>query len=233
MRKFSVRLLLCSVVGLLVFNSCLKDDDNYTPIPNGFMLYVNAFPEEDALFYFIDGRSISNNIAPITYKSYTATRLFTGSRKLEVRPANSSKTIIDSTLVIKDATAYTSFVYGTKELPQFALAEDKAIPNLGDKFGLRYYNFANGVEETNLFLSDDTEASFSKRALETGESVVLNQAFVAKETKKSTLIVKDNAGKELVKRDFTFQKGQYYTVILTGVKDNATTPLYIGVVAIQ
>lgn len=233
MKKFSIRLLLCSIVGLLAFNSCLKDDNDNTPIPNGLMVYVNAFPEEDALHYYVDGRSISNNLAPVAYKSYTATRLFTGKRNLKVTPYHSNITIIDSTLTIKDSIAYTSFVYGTKEVPVFAVAEDKGIQGLGNKFGLRYFNLANKTEGTNLFVGDDTEALFSNRALETGESVVTNQAFVATETTKSNLIVKDNAGKELAKREFTFQKGRYYTIMLTGVKDDPKTPLYIGVIALQ
>jgi len=232
MKTLPLKLFLCSLIGLLTFGSCLKDNDDYQHFPAGFMIHVNAFPEDNALYYYIDGRGINNNIAPIAFKSYASTNLFTGQRNYKVVGMNETKALIDSTITVKDSTAYTSFVFGTKEKPKFGLTIDKGIKDLGDKSGIRYFNLANNVEETNLFIGTAETALFSKRATETGASIVQYQAFQANASGNLPLIIKDNAGKELAKRDYNFVKGQYYTIILTGVKDNTQTPLYIGVVAI-
>ncbi|QBQ40827.1 hypothetical protein [Sphingobacterium psychroaquaticum] len=233
MKKFSIRLLVCVVAGVFAFTSCLKDDNDYVPMPEGYMVFVNAFPEASGVIYNLDGRNI-NGYVPTPFQSYVGSRLFVGKRNLRIGSADENKVLIDSNITVKDTTAYTSFVYGTKELPKFAMTTDKGIENLGDKFGVRYFNFANGTGETNLFLGDATEPLFAKRPIETGATVVANEAFQATASGTIKLTVKDNAGTTLATRgDFVFQKGRYYTIILTGKKDDTKTPLYIGVVAVQ
>ena len=232
MRTLPFKLFLCSLISILILSSCLKDKDDYRYIPTGFMIHVNAFPEDHSLFYYIDGRGINNNMAPLTFKSYASTNLFIGQRNYKVLSQNLNKALVDSTLTIKDSTAYMSFVFGTKEKPVLGISTDKAIQNLGDKAAFRYYNLANGVAETNLFIGSTETPLFSNRATETGGSIVEHQAFQANTSGNLSLVVKDNAGKELVTRDYNFIKGRYYTIILTGKKDDTQTPLYIGVVTL-
>ena len=232
MKTLSFKLFLCSLVGLLSLSSCLKDKDDYQYIPAGFMIHVNAFAEDHSLYYYIDGRGLNNNMAPLAFKSYASTNLFTGQRKYKVLSQNLNKALVDSTITVKDSTAYMSFVFGTKEKPVLGISTDKAIPALGDKAAFRYYNLANGVAETNLYIGGTETPLFSNRATETGATIVQHQTFQANTSGNHSLVVKDNAGKELVKRDYNFSKGRYYTIILTGTKDDATTPLYIGVVTI-
>lgn len=232
MKTLPLKLFLCSLIGLLTFGSCLKDNDDYQYIPAGFMIHVNAFPEDNSLHYYIDGRGINNNMPPIAFKSYASTNLFTGQRNYKVASLGLNKTLVDSTITVKDSTAYTSFVFGTKEKPEFGITTDKGIKDLGDKSGIRYFNLANGVEGTNLYIGTAETPLYSNRVKETGATIVQYQAFQANASGSLPLVIKDNAGKELAKRDYNFVKGQYYTIILTGIKDNAQAPLYIGVVAI-
>ena len=232
MRTLPFKLFLCSLVGILVLSSCLKDKDDYQHMPAGFMIHVNAFAEDHALYYYIDNRGINNNMQPLAFKSYASTNLFVGQRKYKVLSQNLNKALVDSTITIKDSTAYMSFVFGTKEKPVLGISTDKAIPALNDKSAFRYYNLANGVGETNLYIGETETPLFSNRATETGTTIVEHQTFRANTSGSHSLVVKDKAGKELVKRDYNFTKGRYYTIILTGTRDDSKTPLYIGVVTI-
>ncbi len=231
MKRFSLKLLWCFIIGVFSLSSCLKDDD-YISRPAGFMTFVNAFADDSGLFYQIDGRLLNDYRSPLAFRSYTVAMLYEGDRNLGVYAVNQSRRLVDSTIVVKDSTAYSTFVYGTISTPKFALVQDESIDNLGEKAGFRFFNLANGVSEASIFIGDENTASFVNRPVETGSSAVSNQAFIAKENGIFTIVAKDKDGNELVKREnYNFQKGRYYTLMLIGAKDHAQRPLYIGIIS--
>lgn len=232
MKKLSIQLLSCLLLGIVTLSSCLKDNNDYVAPPAGYMTFINAFPESAGLHFQIDSRMLNNGYRPVAFREYSVAALYAGSRNIRVFPAEENKTLIDSTIAVRDSIAYSSYVYGTKSAPKFAMTQDRSIDNLDDNVAFRFLNFANGVGNVNLFLGNESTASFANRPVETGASAVANQIFVAKEIGNVSITATDASGTEIATREsYSFKKGYYYTLILIGTKDDSTTPLYIGVIA--
>jgi len=232
MKKFSLKLWLPLLVGAFGSAACLKDGDPAPPEPAGVVTFVNAFSDAAAVSYRIDGQSLRRNGAPLDFREFTVGWLRAGNRKLEISAQNQSSGLLDTTIVVRDSAAYSTFIYGTANAPRFAMVQDESIENLGEKTGFRFLNLANGVDEVSIFLGDEAAASFADRPVETGASAVTNRTFAAKESGTFTVFAKDSDGNELAKRqNFDFRKGRYYTIILIGTKDHSERPLYVGVIA--
>ncbi|GHE23130.1 DUF4397 domain-containing protein [Sphingobacterium griseoflavum] len=227
MKKLSIPSFICLVLGILTLSSCLKDNDDYVRPPQGYMTFINGFSDPGHVYF-----RTSVGTLPIPYKGFSVASMLVGDRNLSIFSNNGNASLIDTNLVIKDSTAYSSVIYGNRESPKFAFVEDKSISNLGEQSGCRFLNLANGVGTVNLFLGSETTASFANRPIETGATAVSNQTFVAKASGNMPLKITDADGNTIATRtDYTFRKGYYYTVILIGTKDNTATPLYLGIVA--
>ncbi|HLS94844.1 hypothetical protein BC792_102109 [Sphingobacterium allocomposti] len=230
MKKISIQLLGTLLFSLVFFAGCLKDEDR-VPVPAGFMTFVNAFTSPEGLYYQIDGRTLNAGYAPIMFRGYSTASLYVGNRNLRAMSASQNKTIVDSTITVRDSTAYSSFVYGTPAQPKFAMTQDKVIDNLGDKTAFRFFNLANGVSEVSLFIGDSSTPAFADRPVETGASAVQHQTFVAKESGSFRLEVRDADGNKIAERDsYNFTRGYYYSILLIGTKEDNSMPLYIGVI---
>ena len=242
MKKLSLQFGLLLAISLISFSSCLKDNDGppNDSIAGGIMYFVNAYPDAPhGLVYTLGGRMVGNPYTGepmvLDYRTYSHPQLlYPGNRELVITGYNlDQEVIIDTTLAIKVDTVYTSFVYGTTEERKFAMTQDRTIENLGEnESGIRFLNLAEGVESVNLLIEGEEEPLFTDRPIETGASVVENQDFQAHNSGTYTFKVTDSEGNELVVRDDASQleSRYYYTIMLTGKKDDADTPLYIGVI---
>ncbi|WP_437921611.1 DUF4397 domain-containing protein [Sphingobacterium sp. LRF_L2] len=226
MKKLSISFLLCLVTGIFTFTSCLKDDDS-TILPMGYMTFINSYPDASSIYYSTDRGTI-----PLPYKSFSPATMLIGNRNIAVYAYGTNKAILDTTVTIKDSMAYSSFIFGTEAAPRFAMTQDKSIENLGMNSGFRFLNLANDSEEINLIIGSETTATFTNRATETGATAVAHQEFVAKSSGNMTLKITDADGTTLATREsYSFRQGYYYTIMLSGKKDDTENPLYIGIVA--
>lgn len=215
-----------------LFSSCLKDND-YVPIPSGYITFINSFSEAEAISYALNG----NRVTSQKYKSYDLPiGAYTGDRNLKVFSHHSisneyREPLIDTNVTIKDSTGYSAFTFGTLDHPRFALIKDQSIADLKDNSGVRFLNLANEVAKVNLVIGDESAPIFADRALETQETATLNQAFKASESGTLTLHITDDKGATIVTREnYTFKKGLYYSIFLIGTKDAKENDLYIGVI---
>lgn len=246
MKKLTIQSCFLLLITVFTFSSCLKDNDEgpWNNMPAvGLMYFVNAYPDATSgLLYRLDGNVIGNPLdgkpMVLEYKIFSGAQLlYPGSRKLTIASYNDDQIIVDTTLTIKVDSGYTSFVYGTKTEPTFAMTEDKVIENLGqNESGIRFLNLAAGVAGVNLLIEGEEEPLYSNRPIETGASVVANQAFQMQKSGVYTFRVTDAEGNELAKREYKKENGTglldrtYYTIMLIGEAGNEKTPLYIGVV---
>jgi len=247
MKKLSLQFWGLLLISIFTFSSCLKDNDDgpWNDMPSaGLMYFVNSFADaESGLLYRLDGNIIGNplNGSPMVlkYREFSGAQLLhPGNRKLTITNNGADQDIlIDTTLTIKVDSGYTSFVYGTEKDPKFAMTQDKVIENLSqNESGIRFLNLANGVGAVNLLIEGEEEPLYTDRPIETGASVVTNQAFQAQKSGVYTFRVTDATGNELAKRSYKKDDGRglldrsYYTIMLTGNPDDEKTPLYIGVV---
>ncbi len=231
MKKLPLQFLACLILSVLTLSSCLKDDDDYTPIPTGYMTFINGFSESSQILYDLNG---PNSPFSVQYQAYLRPPygVQVGKRNLQIYTYDQHTTLVDTIITVKDSAAYSTFAYGTIDDPQFALIEDKSLEKLTDQSGYRFLNLANETGPVNLFIGDESTPIFADRAMETGTSAVEHQTFIAKQSGSFSLKVTDTSGKEVATRDnYDFKKGQYYTFILIGTKGDTKTPPYIGVVA--
>ncbi|SFS82327.1 DUF4397 domain-containing protein [Sphingobacterium wenxiniae] len=221
-------------VGIISFSSCLKDNDGYGndyPSNIALMTFVNAFPEATGLNFDLNG-----NQPPfgLEYKKVLMpyNGVYPGKRQLEIFSINQNKTFIDTLINVEAGKGYTAFVFGTQKSPKFAMTQDTVIKDFdAEKSAFRFLNFGNNTSAISIFIEGEEDPIFSNRSMDSGTSAVQNQRFTAHTSGTYTLVAKDSEGTILVKREnFNFEKGRYYTIMLSGTKDHAQTPLYLGVV---
>jgi len=229
MKKNRFYIFVCFVIGSFLLSSCLKDDD-YTPIPVAGLTMVNGYPDDQGIIYYTD----QNRAIPLAYKSVVAVNFLTGNRKILVKAGQAQETLVDTTVTIDDSTHYTSFTYGVKDNPLHVLTVDKAMqsPASAESVGLRFFNLADITGKVSLQIGDqDIQPAFKDRAVENQTSATANQGFLSQNSGTFKLTIKDESGNTLVTReDIKLEANRYYSIILTGKKDDDTTPLYIGVV---
>lgn len=225
--RFTAYLLGLMLVGTLA--SCMKDED--TNYPQAVLTMVNGYVSTPNVMYVADNNNIHNSYNPLHYKSYDFAYLFPGSRRIRVfSPSNT--TLTDDTYTFSDSTYYTSFVFGKGEDVSQLIVEDELIPDLNEQAALRFYHLSPSEGQVSVYLNDVNNPIAENVVYADNESAEQddNADFVAEESGEHTIIVKDEDGETLLTRDFKFEKGVHYTIILIGDNSSETTPLYIGVV---
>lgn len=234
MKKFTVSRLAAYLLGLVIIGSlgsCMKDED--TNYPQAVLTMVNGYVSTPGVMYAADNNNIHNSYNPLVYKSYDFTYLFPGSRRIRVfSPSNT--TLTDETYTFKDSSYYTSFVFGKNDEVFQLIKEDVLLTDLGDQSALRFFHLSPSESKVNVYLNDTEnplaeDVSYSGNPELTANEAV-NEVFVAKESGTKTIIVQNEADETLLTREFTFEKGVHYSIILIGDSSSETTPLYIGVV---
>ena len=245
MKKLTLQHGLFVFIGLISLSSCLKDNDyapGYdTPANAGVMYFVNNYADApQGLLYYVDEQRIGNPYtgAPMVldYRTFSGAQLlWAGKRKLNITNTD-NEILLDTTLNIQAEQGYSSFIYGDKTHPLFALTQDKVIDSLRqDQSGIRFLNFAKGVETVNLRIAGEDHDLYSERSVETANSITKHQIFQAQDNGLYTFIISDATGNELARREYKNEYGNglsggYYTIMLVGEADNSDNPLYIGVV---
>ena len=234
MKKFTAMRLATYLLGLMIIGSlgsCMKDED--TDYPQAVFTMVNGYVSTPGVMYAADNNTIHNTYNPLAYKSYDFTYLFPGSRRIRVfSPSNT--TLVDDTYTFQDSSYYTSFVFGKNDEVVQLIREDLLLTDLGDQAALRFFHLSPSESKINVYL-DDTSNPLAENASYAGDPVLLvngptHEAFVAKESGAKTIIVQNEADETLLTREFTFEKGVHYSIILIGDSTSESTPLYIGVV---
>lgn len=219
-------------IGLILMGSlasCLKDKD--TIYPQAFLTMVNGYVSTPSVMYSADNNNIHTNYNPLLYKGYNFTYLFPGSRRIRIfSPTNT--TLADDTYSFRDSTYYTSFVYGTAENVSHFIVEDKLIQNIHNRSAVRFYHLSPSEGSLNVYL-DDTGNPLRENIHYATEAALAQSdiaEFVAIESGTHTIIVQNDEHETLITREFKFEKGIHYSIILIGESNSETTPLYIGVV---
>lgn len=231
MKKYTIQSLLLFVCSTLLLTSCLKDDDDYTPIPAAGFTMINAYSDASAIRYAADDRTLQNPYYPLEYKNYGMVALYTGSRKITVY--SSTTVLTDTTFTAKDSTYYSSFVYGTATAPKHIITTDRVLEGLDNtKSAVRFLQLANLNGTASLQIGEQAPESFKDRSLETQLSADAHQTFIPVNSGKFKIVAKNSAGDVIATReDIQLKEKYYYSFILIGKPNDTERPLYIGVVA--
>lgn len=228
-------LIIACMAGVALLSSCLKDED-VQPIPAAGLTMVNSFIESQSVIYGIDGRAIQNNFSPLTYRHYGFIEVYARSnRRLEVYASGNQNQIqlVDTTFAVRDSVFYSSFVYGTGNMPQHFLTEDRVPAGTTDPTAIaavRFFNLANTPHRVTLKIGEtDPVPAFGNRPTETPQSGKAGEDFVVVPTGTYEVTVEDEDGTTLASRTgIALSAGSYTTIFLTGAE---ATPgsYYVGV----
>lgn len=227
MRKNKFYIFVCFIIGSFLLSSCLKDDE-YTPVPVAGLTMVNGYTGDQGVIYYIGHRAVE----PLMYKTFSGVNVVEGNRNIMVRGLNSSNPLIDTTVAVLDSTYYTSFVFGTSEVPKHFITEDKAVDLSTNQVGIRFFNVGEVNGNVSLQIGDqEAKPSFQNRPVDNQASATEHQEFLSQGSGTFTLTVKDASGNVLATRESVkMDAGRYYTLILLGRPNDDSTPFYIGVI---
>jgi hypothetical protein len=189
---------------------------------------VNGYVSASSVTYASDNNSVRN----IPYKSYDQSLIFPGSRRIKIL-TNTNKLLADEIYAFNDSTYYTSFVYGWEEEPQHLITEDQLLSNLNEQIGLRFLHLSPSEGKINIYLDEKDTPLYGNREYE-GENATDDEndhiVFKPHSRGKHTIIVTDENDDTLFEREYTFETGIHYSLILIGDSNSTNTPLYLGVV---
>jgi hypothetical protein len=198
---------------LLLATSCLDDDNNNqntTPTEVAYVSLYNASPDAPNLDVIVDDRRI--NRSPFDYSEYTGYMPFyTGSRNLRIGPNGANNVVVDTTLQLLNAHAYSIFVVDNYQHADLLVIEDTGEPGSGQAM-VRFLNLSPDAPAINLSNDDSGTPLFSN------QSFKATTAFkpVTAGTFDLRITSTDGAQELLNIPDATFVAGRYYTVIVRG-----------------
>lgn len=234
MKRLSTTKLIAYVFGIILvgsLSSCMKDDDR--DYPQSVLTMVNGYVSANGVIYASDNNVLQYSYNPLKYQNYDYVyNIFPGNRRIRIYTDNNQE-LVDENYTFKDSTYYTSFIYGWQEDVQHLISEDKLLTNLNEQAGIRFLHLSPSEGEVNVYLNDKESLLFGDRIYE-GENEAEENThilFTPQATGKQTIIVSNEEDETLVEREYTFEKGRYYSIILIGDSNSMARPLYIGVVA--
>ncbi|WP_196937075.1 DUF4397 domain-containing protein [Sphingobacterium hungaricum] len=232
MKITTLKPLLFLTLGITLFTSCLKDDGEYITPPVAAFTMINGYVEEPGVIYRVHQNGYNDPLFRLNYKSYLKnTLLYAGSRQLSIYSGVNNAKIVDTVYTFKDSTSYSGFVYGLPGDAKFIVSEDKSIADLGDNAGLRFFHLADGVDDVNITIGNETSPVFTRTEQQDSTNIATNQVFVAKASGSTTIVAKNAAGTEIARREnYDLKPGRYYSIILIGDATSTELPLYIGLI---
>jgi len=226
------------ILFLSLFLFSCSSDDNYIDVSNqvGGFTMVNAFEGDDAIIYAADGRAIQNPYYPLPYRSIGYINLWSGNRIIDIHGFREPKVLATKMQKVTSKQFYTSFIGGGVGKPIHFITEDvvnKINPRDDAKqSGIRFFNLSSDeVVATVEFNGKALVKEFENRIQDSETTVVNTQRFNVIDSNTYTISIKDKEGKVIVTRnDVVLKPAQFYSIMLTGSKDNTKKPYYIGVV---
>ncbi|MEQ8471825.1 MAG: DUF4397 domain-containing protein [Marinoscillum sp.] len=201
---------LLSCVLLLGVISCKDDEEDLVTPETAYVSLYHASPNASGLDILVDNRQI--NSYPFEYSENTGyLRFYTGSRDLKFTPFNASNSIIDTTTVFEDGSAYSVFVTGDyPEVEALIVKDDSERPSEG-KAKIRIAHLAPDASEVNLLTSSAEDPIIDLQSYKTASD------FMEIESGGHDFDVTDQDGNVLLNvDDINLSSGIYYTLIVKG-----------------
>lgn len=226
------------ILFLSLFLFSCSSDDNYVDVSNqvGGFTMVNAFEGDDAIIYAADGRAIQNPYYPLPYRSIGYINLWSGNRIIDVHGFREPKVLATKIQKVVPQQFYTSFMGGGAGKPIHFITEDvrnKVNPlNETKQSGIRFFNLSSDDVVATVEFNDKVLVKDLENRVQDNETTAVNtQRFNTIDSNTYTISIKDKDSKVLVTRsEVVLKPSQFYTIMLTGSKDNTKKPYYIGVV---
>lgn len=233
MKKYN-SLLLTSLflIFALAISSCSKDDSKPFRIPTTALQMVNAYTYSPAIVFTQNNDFITPYGAALKYNEYMPNPRFLspGNKRIRVY-GNGDLLVSDTTVNLLDSAYYTSFVYGNTATAKNLITKNVSINDLGSKVAVRFLHLASNQGSVNVYLNDLNTLIYQNRTQEiaVGNSEGPNTVYIPQTAGKHKIIITDNSSNTLVEREFDLTQSNYYSILLTGDKNDTSKPLYLGV----
>ncbi len=223
-------------LGVMLLGGCIKDEETEPEVRSGFTV-VNSFSEAQAVQHRFDA---GRGFQPLNQgQGYRGIDFYVvpscENCKLEIVSSNELAQLVDTAFALQVNKYYTSFLFGTEEVPRHFITEDQVPEGVDDPAAiaaLRFFNLAKTTDRVTLHIADaEPIAAFRDRPTETPKTGKDAQAFIpTTHTGTHVLTIRNENGEQLARRTgVALDPGDYLTLFLTG-DGGESAPYYIGVV---
>jgi len=139
---------------LLLFTSCLKSKNDYTPPPAGYVTFFQAATGQQPIDLYFNSNKV--NLAPLQYgDGIDYFKAFPGLRTVNIYNSNTQTLIFSDTATIRPNIAYSLFlVNNALQQPGLFLVTDSISKPAAGKATLRFINVSSDAPAVDLAVKD-------------------------------------------------------------------------------
>lgn len=205
-------ILFCGVIFL---SSCLKNNDDFTPI-TAFFSVVNGYSSLNSVDVYLDQQR--TNTQPLLYKQNTEyLQAYSGRRRLTITEGGTTDILIDGAVDLSNDRYYSIFIArrsatNADSIAGIQVLDDLAAPS-GTTAKIRFANLTPGNIKVDVYVKGVADTLFGNKGFATVS------AFKEVDPTKVTAIEIRETGKPEVKLEvpLTLQAGKIYTLSTNGL----------------
>ncbi len=134
---------------ILSFTSCLKNNDDYVPIPVSLISAINASPNAGPVDFYLDQNR--GNYYPVeSGESLDYIRAYTGKRNASFYISMTQQKIKTDTITLKADNMYSLFLSNVASSPDYLLITDSIAQPEAGKATIRFVNLSPDVTSADL-----------------------------------------------------------------------------------
>lgn len=214
LRKFPKLFFLASMVSLVAFAACDKDDDGSPkPTGSGKVALLNAAFGADSLNLFVDAKKASKKLLGYS-DSLNYIDVTTGDRAFEIK-GKDDKSLLKKSIAVEKDRNYSLLATNSKDGKTFEfvqVTDDLTAPKT-DKAKVRLIHLSPDAGKLNLVTGETKLA----------ENIAYKNASAFKEVdaKKTSFDIVDPEAEEtvLTVNNLELTKGKIYTIWITGLQE--------------
>lgn len=226
-RILKVLFAACIAVTTTLQQSCLKDDLDYSNVPQAGFTMINLYDQADGIIHKADNNYIQAMNSPLQYKGINFVYLYPGNRRIQTLSLNGN-VLLDSVYTIKDSLLYTSVVFSKPNATVGQLLiEDQLVENLEDsQVALRFFNLAKSNITADVFV-DNTQLVDDRTFDGIPTSNHDKFDFVKASATAQKIIVKNQQDEVVAEKELKLNARRQYSIFLINKEESNTYEILI------
>ncbi|HTD39643.1 MAG TPA: DUF4397 domain-containing protein [Mucilaginibacter sp.] len=202
----------------LLFTSCLKSKNDYTPPPSAYVTFFQSSPDEEPLDLYFNTNRV--NQIPLHYgDGIDYFQAFPGLRTVNLYTSGSMNLVFSDTVRLKPNIAYSLYMVNTPASPGLFLITDSISKPASGKATLRFVNVSSDAGAVDLAVKDSV-------AFVTNKAFKSFSSFIPKDGGKTYNFEVRQHGTNTVLATLsgvTLNNGLVYTIWLHGLANTSIT----------
>ena len=202
----------------LLFTSCLKSKNDYTPPPSAYVTFFQSSPDEEPLDLYFNNNKV--NQVPLHYgDGIDYFQAYPGLRTVNLYGAGSMSAVYSDTVRLKPNIAYSLYMVNTPANPGIFLITDSISQPASGKATLRFVNVSSDAGAVDLAVKDSA-AFVTNKAFKSFSSFIPKNGgatynFEVRQHGTNTVLASLNG--------VTLNSGLVYTIWLHGLANTSIT----------